>query len=53
MVKERELAQQILSVVGGRDNIAGSTFCMTRLRLTIVDSEKVDIAKLKKNTRSF
>jgi PTS system sucrose-specific IIC component len=48
MVKERELAQQILSVVGGRDNIAGSTFCMTRLRLTIVDSEKVDIAKLKK-----
>ena len=48
MADERKLAQEILSIVGGRENVAGSTFCMTRLRLTITDSEKVDIAKLKK-----
>lgn len=48
MAKEKELAQQIISVVGGPVNIADATYCMTRLRLTIVSSEKIDVVKLKK-----
>jgi PTS system sucrose-specific IIC component len=48
MAKEKELAKEILSVVGGKENVAASTFCMTRLRLTIIDAKKVDSAKLKK-----
>jgi PTS system sucrose-specific IIC component len=47
MAKERELAEEILRVVG-RENVAASTFCMTRLRLITVDPQNVDVAKLKK-----
>lgn len=47
MAKERDLAQQIISTVGGKENIASATHCMTRLRLTISSLEKVDITKLK------
>ena len=47
MAQERDLAQQIINTVGGTENIASATHCMTRLRLTISSREKVDIAKLK------
>lgn len=47
MTKERDLAQQIINTVGGIENIAAATHCMTRLRLTINSLEKVDIIKLK------
>lgn len=46
MSKERKLAEEILRVVG-RENVAGSTFCMTRLRLIVAEPQSVDIAKLK------
>jgi PTS system sucrose-specific IIC component len=46
MAKEKKLAEEILSVVG-RENVASSTFCMTRLRLTLVEPQNVDIARLK------
>lgn len=49
MSKESKLAEEILRVVG-RENVAGSTFCMTRLRLTLVEPQNVDIAKLKEIT---
>lgn len=48
MSKERDLAVQIISAAGGKANIAGSTHCMTRLRLTVIDREKADIEQLKK-----
>ena len=48
MAKERELAEQILKVFGGQENIAAASFCMTRLRLTAVDKEQVDTNELKK-----
>lgn len=48
MAKERELAEQILKVFGGQENIAAASFCMTRLRLTAVDKVQVDINELKK-----
>ena len=39
---------QILEQVGGRANIAGALHCMTRLRLTLRDDTKVDLAAIKK-----
>lgn len=48
MAKERELAEQILKVFGGKENIAAASFCMTRLRLTAIDKAQVDTNELKK-----
>lgn len=48
MAKERELAEQIIKVFGGKDNIAAASYCMTRLRLTAANKEHVDKNELKK-----
>lgn len=48
MAKERDLAQQIITVIGGKENLAAAAFCMTRLRLTLADKGKSDLAALKK-----
>ena len=37
-----KLAQQILDLVGGKDNINGVTNCLTRLRFTLKDESKAD-----------
>lgn len=50
MTKEKELAQQIITVIGGKENISAATYCMTRLRLTPVDKSKIDLPSLKKLT---
>lgn len=42
------LAQKIYELVGPKDNIQNVAHCMTRLRLGLVDFDKVDIEKLKK-----
>lgn len=36
------LAQQIVAAIGGVDNVAAVTHCMTRLRFVVKDDEKVD-----------
>ncbi len=43
----QELSLTILKLVGGKENVASATNCMTRLRVTLKDSGKVDIAALK------
>lgn len=48
MTKEKELAQQIIALTGGRENISTVTHCMTRLRLTPVDRSKLDLPSLHK-----
>ena len=48
VTKEQELAQQINRIVGDRENIRAATYCMTRLRLTVIDKAKIDLAALKK-----
>ena len=48
MSKERLLAEEIVSVIGGKENIAAAAFCMTRLRITPVDDARIDRAVLKK-----
>lgn len=48
MTNEKELALEIIKMVGGKENILATTFCMTRLRLTPADKTKADLAALKK-----
>lgn len=48
MMNKYELtAKEVLDAVGGVRNVKSAYHCMTRLRLNIVDSEKVDAAALK------
>lgn len=43
----QELSKEILKLVGGKENVASATNCMTRLRVTLKDNAKADIAGLK------
>lgn len=43
-----ELAQKIVELIGGKDNILKVTNCMTRLRVTLKDESKVNSEELKK-----
>lgn len=45
--KEERLAREIYSAVGGPQNVQKLIHCMTRVRMTIRDYDKVDMAKLK------
>lgn len=47
MANEQELAQEIITLMGGKTNIATATHCMTRLRLTPVDKSTIDLVALK------
>lgn len=38
----QKIAAEINALVGGKENVASITHCMTRLRLTLVDSTKAD-----------
>ncbi|KYD07826.1 PTS transporter subunit EIIC [Heyndrickxia sporothermodurans] len=48
MKKEQVIAEGILEHVGGKENIRQLAHCMTRVRLQLKDSDKVNIASLKK-----
>lgn len=41
------LAQQVVAAIGGADNVAAVTHCMTRLRFVVKDNERVDSATSK------
>lgn len=45
----RKSVEQIVQAVGGKDNIAAATHCVTRLRLALKDEGKVDKAALEEN----
>jgi PTS system N-acetylglucosamine-specific IIC component len=45
---EDELARQVLEAIGGKDNIEHLDACITRLRMTLKDEEKLDRDKLRK-----
>ena len=36
-------AKQLLALVGGKDNIAAVTHCVTRMRFALADMSKADI----------
>ncbi|MBE5959518.1 MAG: PTS beta-glucoside transporter subunit IIBCA [Lachnospiraceae bacterium] len=42
----RKCAEQIVSLIGGRENVAQAAHCATRLRLVIKDNSKIDKAAL-------
>ena len=41
-----DLCEEILRLLGGRENIMDSRNCMTRLRVTLADLEKADVPSL-------
>ena len=43
----KKVASEILSKVGQKENVVSNATCMTRLRLTVADTSKVDVAGLK------
>ena len=43
----QELSLKILELVGGKENVAAATNCMTRLRVNLKDYAKADIEGLK------
>lgn len=46
MGKYAEEAKELLTLVGGRENIAAVSHCMTRMRFVLNDPEKADIKKI-------
>lgn len=45
--------QEVISAVGGKENISACTNCMTRLRLTLKDDNVADRAQVKSITGVF
>lgn len=48
MAVNRQEVKDIISAVGGKDNVSAATHCVTRLRLALKDDSKVDKAALDK-----
>ncbi len=46
MGKYEEDAKQLLRLVGGKENIAAVSHCMTRLRFALVDPQKADVKEI-------
>ena len=44
----KKIAQDVLFLVGGKENVASNATCMTRLRITTKDSSKVNVDEIKK-----
>lgn len=44
----RELAAKIIELVGGKENVAGVTSCVTRCRVEVYDVEKANTSEIKK-----
>ncbi|HCW8413077.1 TPA: PTS transporter subunit EIIC [Staphylococcus aureus] len=47
MTKEQQLAERIIAAVGGMDNIDSVMNCMTRVRIKVLDENKVDDQELR------
>ena len=47
-VNNRQIAENILAAVGGRENITSVTHCMTRLRFNLKDMGLPDQEQIKK-----
>ncbi len=50
MADNKQIAHEVLELVGGGSNVVTATNCMTRLRLTVHDQSKVDVEAIKKVT---
>lgn len=43
---EKEIAQALLPLVGGKENIVSVMHCATRLRIVITDKEKIQVKEV-------
>ena len=48
MADNKQIAEDVLAAVGGKENVSSVTHCMTRLRFTLKDSGVPDTGKVKK-----
>lgn len=48
MSKEKQVAESILALVGGKENILSVEHCATRLRLVLKDATRFKKMRLKK-----
>lgn len=48
MAKNKQIAENVLSAVGGKENVVTAMHCMTRLRLVLRDESNVDEERLSK-----
>ena len=48
MAKFDHDARELLELVGGKDNIAAASHCMTRMRFALKDPSKADVAAIEK-----
>ncbi|MBQ8999316.1 MAG: PTS transporter subunit EIIB [Clostridium sp.] len=46
--ENKRIATDVLSLVGGKENVSTVAHCMTRLRLTLKDESKIDVEAIKK-----
>lgn len=45
---DQKIAEQLLEILGGNDNILGVSSCMTRMHFRLNNKEEVDFEKLEK-----
>lgn len=48
MGKYAQDAKELLQLVGGRENIAAVSHCMTRMRFALADPSKADVSAIEK-----
>lgn len=48
MADNKQIATDVLALVGGSGNVSTATHCMTRLRLTLRDRSQADVDEIKK-----
>lgn len=46
-MSDKELSEKLLALLGGKENVTANAACMTRLRVTVRDLDKVDVAGIK------
>lgn len=46
-MSDKELSEKLLTLLGGKENVTANAACMTRLRVTVRDLDKVDVAGIK------
>ncbi len=48
MATNKQIAENVLKAVGGKENVVNLAHCFTRLRFTLKDESKVDQDALRK-----
>ena len=49
MAKYTEEVKQLLDLIGGKENIAAVSHCMTRMRFVLVDEKKANAKEIEKS----